>query len=205
MASSQDYLDPPRASFLAQDSTNVSQTSSPANSTTVLPKSETDNYRSNPTKKSRGPVFWLACIAALIVIILAVILPVYFVVIKKDNNGSSSAPSNSGNEGGSDSGDNGGGSTGDPTRFPRLHPISVWVMARGLVERTFAGEQKIARLLFVWPMRRLLCLAILNFGSLTEPAILCVHSHTMIICLIRKIVCWTGLDLGVRCSRHKEQ
>lgn len=114
MSSAQEgFLDPPRASYLQHESSDSSQTSSPANSTTALPKRENDeyarHYNARLEKKKRGPVFWLACLAALIVVVLVVILPVYFAVIKKDNNSSSSnADNGSGNDGN-------GGNTGDGT------------------------------------------------------------------------------------------
>ncbi|KAF9022002.1 glycoside hydrolase [Hymenopellis radicata] len=106
-------LDPPRASYF-QDATDNSQTTSPSNSTTALPKKGTTKYAAQPAapaKKKRGLWFWLLVgLAVLIIVVLAVILPVYFTVIKKNNNHSTSSDSNAGN---GTHGDN--GNTGDGT------------------------------------------------------------------------------------------
>ncbi len=108
MSPSQDnYLNIPRASFVDYDS-NHSQTSSPTNSTTVLPKAHDNQHAVNAAPKKRGLVFWLACLAALVVIALAVILPIYFIVIKKKDVNSTS-PSTTGN------GTDATGQTGDGT------------------------------------------------------------------------------------------
>ncbi len=108
MSTSQDGYQHPRASFVNGES-NYSQTSSPTNSTAILPKAEHDGqHATRSAPKKRGLAFWLACLAALVVIILAIILPIYFTVIKKKDNNSNS-PASTGN--GTDS----GGHTGNGT------------------------------------------------------------------------------------------
>ncbi|KAF9030182.1 putative ectomycorrhiza-upregulated exo-beta-1,3-glucanase GH5 [Hymenopellis radicata] len=95
-------LDPPRASYLMDNA-------SPANSTTLLPKVEQDDYEQQPHptgKRSfvKRPVFWIGLAAAVVVVVLAVALPV--TLIKKNDNTSSSSGASTGD------GDSGGGSSG---------------------------------------------------------------------------------------------
>ncbi|KAF9050981.1 hypothetical protein BDZ89DRAFT_1153912 [Hymenopellis radicata] len=89
-------LDPLGLHFSIRTNNSQTSTTTPANST---------------TKQRCGPIFWLACIAALVAIVLAVILPAYFTVIKKDND----APSDSGSNGG---GTGGGGASTDNGTVP---------------------------------------------------------------------------------------
>lgn len=111
------YLDPPRASYLHQDSNSNSQAGSPTNSTTVLAKSESDEsaetYPRPTAKRRRGPLFWGACLLVLVVVVLAVILPVYFTVIKKNNDDSSTSSSST-----SDTTPSGNGNSTDEGTVP---------------------------------------------------------------------------------------
>nr|ADX07338.1 putative ectomycorrhiza-upregulated exo-beta-1,3-glucanase GH5 [Flammulina velutipes] len=103
-------LDPPRASYLGTDSGTT-----PATSTTFLPKAEQDSYDGEqPTKKNwkKRPLVWIIALAALVVVVLAVILPVYFTVIKDKDSSSSSSSSPSGGNGGGNG--NGSGGNNDP-------------------------------------------------------------------------------------------
>ena len=103
-------LDPPRASYLGTDSGTT-----PATSTTFLPKAEQDSYDGEqPTKKNwkKRPLVWIIALAALVVVVLAVILPVYFTVIKDKDSSSSSSSSTSGGNGGGNG--NGSGGNNDP-------------------------------------------------------------------------------------------
>ncbi|KAF8914474.1 putative ectomycorrhiza-upregulated exo-beta-1,3-glucanase GH5 [Mucidula mucida] len=104
------FQDRPQSS---QVSIGESQTSVPADSRTTLPKTEIDEYTrqylASPTKRKRGPVFWLSFLVAFVVVVLAIILPVYFLVIKKDDSSSQASSGGSGNNG-TDSGNDGHGS-----------------------------------------------------------------------------------------------
>lgn len=116
-------LDPPRASYLGVDG-NSSQ-ASPADSMTVLPKSEQTEEQSTKKSWKKRPVVWLIVLGALVVVILAVVLPVYFTVIKDNNSSSSSSSQDStgGDSTGTGNG-NGSGDGNDPDDTDTSAPIS---------------------------------------------------------------------------------